>query len=193
MKRQFLLAISFCLAFLTLPVMAGGNNGPSFGGTQFTDVDVSNRISNDVRANANAFAVSSSKSSSNSAALNLSTTDVRNSNGGNVLTVNEAPIPSSTKVTYDGNYTIKNTPNFALGNVYPTAPCMGSSNIGGSGPGFSIGVGTSWRDDECGIRETARSFRGMGLDTDALVVLCTSQYAAVAPSCLKVAPQPVQQ
>ena len=137
--------------------------------------DISNRISNDVRNNAAAFADAAAKSNSTS----------RSSSGGNTLTVNEAPIPADTSVTYGGTYTVKNTPAIAMGNVYPTAPCMGSSTVGGSGPGFSIGIGTSWKDDECGIRETSRSFAGMGLKEDALAILCTSQYAAAAPSCPK--------
>ena len=102
------------------------------------------------------------------------------------LTVNEAPIPAATTQEIRQNdYTIKNVPSIALGNVYPTSPCMGSSQVGGSGVGFSIGVGTSWTDDECGIRETNRSFNGLGLKDDALAILCTSKYAAAAPSCAK--------
>jgi len=70
-----------------------------------------------------------------------------------------------------------------LGSLYPTAPCMGTSNLGGGNGFFSIGVGSSWTDDECGIRETARSFSGLGLKDDAVSVLCSSKYAAIAPIC----------
>ena len=35
------------------------------------------------------------------------------------------------------------------------------------------------------LRETARSFAGVGLQQDALAILCTSKYAAAAPSCKK--------
>ena len=135
------------------------------------NIGVSNRISNDVRNNANAFAAAQAGAKSN--AQNLT----------NTLTVNEAAIPADTSVRYSGGYEVKNVPSFALGNVYPTAPCMGSSQVGGSGVGFSIGIGTSWTDDECGIRETARSFAGANLKEDALAILCTSKYAAAAPSC----------
>ena len=152
--------------------------------------NISNRISNDVRNNANAFAAAQAGAKSN--AQNLTTTDVRNSNGGNSLTVNEAPIPANTSVSYGGEYTVKGVPNVVVGNVYPTSPCMGSSAVGGSGVGFGFSVGTSWKDDECGIRETARSFAGMGLKEDSLAILCSSQYAAVAPTCLARAPKPEQ-
>jgi hypothetical protein len=107
-------------------------------------------------------------------------------NTGNTLTVTEAPIPANTTQTIrQSDYTVKNVPNVLTGSVYPTAPCMGSSQVGAAGIGFGVSVGTSWTDDECGIRETARSFSGMGLSTDALAILCTSKYAAAAPSCGK--------
>jgi len=158
----------------------GQIQGQAQGQAQLTNV--SNRISNSSRSNAAAFA-----------AGNLTTTDVRtggqttNVNPGAVaLTVNEAAIPAVTlQEIRQNDYTIKNVPSIALGNTYPTSPCMGSSQVGGSGVGFSIGVGTSWTDDECGIRETSRSFNGLGLKEDALAILCTSKYAAAAPSCAK--------
>lgn len=107
------------------------------------------------------------------------------STGDTTLTVNEAPIPADTtsRVTQRGTVTIKNTPEITLSNIHPTAPCMGGTSVGGSGPGFSIGIGTSWTDKDCSLRETARSFAGMGLAEDALAVLCASEFAVSAPSC----------
>jgi hypothetical protein len=67
---------------------------------------------------------------------------------------------------------------------------MGSSTVGAAGVGFGLSVGSSWTDDECGIRETARSFDGMGMKSDAIKVLCASKYAAVAPACVSVTPLP---
>jgi len=86
---------------------------------------------------------------------------------------------SPSKVTY------RYAPDISLGSLHPTSPCMGSSNVGGSGVGFSFGVGTSWTDDECGIRETSRSFMGLGLIDDALAIMCSSKYAKAAPACNK--------
>lgn len=148
----------------------GQAQGQLQGQAQFTNVDVSNRISNDVRANATAFAGAASQSGAKSSA----------NSGGNVQNVT---VTDSGQMQYSGKYEVKNVPSVFSGNVYPTSPCMGSSTVGGAGVGFGFSVGTSWKDDECGIRETARSFRGMGLDADALAVLCTSEYAKAAPSC----------
>jgi hypothetical protein len=171
MKRILatLLALAATSAFA---VGIGNDNPPSGGGTQtvvqgqlqgqiqgqaqLTNVEVSNRIANDTRAAAQSYAaggVGQAVSGGSQSGVNFEITSP------------------------------KNTPSVFSGNVYPTAPCMGSTTVGGAGVGFGFSVGSSWTDDECGIRETARSFRGMGLDVDALKVLCTSKYAAAAPSC----------
>ena len=150
----------------------GQAQGQLQGQAQFTNVDVSNRISNDVRANAAAFAGAASQSKSHS--------DANANSGGNTQSVT---VTDSGQMQYSGKYEVKNVPSVFSGNVYPTSPCMGSSSVGGAGVGFGFSVGTSWTDDECGIRETSRSFNGLGLKDDAIKVLCTSKYAAAAPSC----------
>jgi len=79
----------------------------------------------------------------------------------------------------------KNAPDVGLGGLYPSANCHGTSNVGFSIMGGGGGVGTSWQDDDCGYRETARIF---GPTTpDGLAVLCSSKYAKEAPSCKKLA------
>ena len=159
MKRIILAVLTL---FATSAFAIGwGNDNPGGNTTNLNTnlvgvgVDVSNRISADSRANAAAYAAGSQAN--------------------NALTVNQAPIPDKLE--------IKGVPNVYSGNVYPTAPCMGSSTVGGAGVGFGFSVGSSWTDDECGIRETSRSFSGLGKPDDALKVLCTSKYAAAAPSC----------
>ena len=101
-------------------------------------------------------------------------------NGGTAsLTYNEAPAAAQR-----GSVTVKNTPDLSLSNIAPTAPCMGGTSVGGTGAGFSIGIGTTWKDGDCSLRETARSFSGLGLTQDAIAILCASEYAAAAPSCI---------
>jgi hypothetical protein len=91
------------------------------------------------------------------------------------LTINEAAGPSRIR--------IENTPDITIANVAPTAPCMGGTSVGGSGPGFSLAVGSSWEAEECQIGETARGFEQAGYREDALYIRCQGKYAAVAPSC----------
>lgn len=101
-------------------------------------------------------------------------------NGGTAsLTYNEAPAAAQR-----GSGTVKNTPDVSASNIAPTAPCMGGVSVGGSGPGFGLVFGGAWKDGDCSLRETARSFAGLGLAQDAIAILCASEYAASAPSCI---------
>ncbi len=99
--------------------------------------------------------------------------------GSSSVTYNEAPAAAQRNTV-----TVKNTPDLSLSNIAPTAPCMGGTSVGGTGAGFSIGIGTTWKDGDCSLRETARSFAGLGLAQDAIAILCASEYAAAAPSCI---------
>lgn len=192
MKKLFAIFVAACFAMPALAVGIGNDNP---GGTatatqnqgqaqgqlqgqgqaQFTNVDVSNRISNDVRSNAAAFAGAASQSGAKSNA----------NSGGNVQNV---VVTDSGRMEYSGKYEVKNVPSVFSGNVYPTTNCAHSAQIGGAGVGFGFSIGGSYLDDECSLRETARSFRSMGLDADALNILCASKYATAAPSCKALAP-----
>jgi hypothetical protein len=153
-----------------------GNDNPSSNSTNLNSV--SNRIDNETRSAATSFAAS------NSVASNYAS----NYSNPTAVTGGSAAGAQSGASTSNVSFAItspKNTPSVFAGNVYPTSPCMGSSTVGGAGVGFGFSVGSSWTDDECGIRETARSFAGMGMKEDSLAILCTSKYAAAAPSCPK--------
>lgn len=76
------------------------------------------------------------------------------------------------------------TPGVAsVPNIYPTSPCMGSTSAGVSFMGGAFSGGSSWKDDDCSYRETARMFDQLGYKKDGLVVMCQSEYAKEAPSC----------
>jgi hypothetical protein len=161
----------------------GQLQGQAQGNINVVTNDVSNRISNDVRQNAAAFAAGGD------AKAFAGGGDAKSGSysGGNTQNV---VVTDSGKLDYSGKYEVHNVPSVFSGNVYPTAPCMGSSTIGGAGIGWGLSIGSSWTDDECGVRETARSFNGLGMKEDALKILCTSKYAAAAPSCAKPEQQP---
>lgn len=80
---------------------------------------------------------------------------------------------------------LKTVPNVSLGGLYPSANCHGTSNASVSVMGLGLGGGTSWEDTDCQLRETARSFQGLGRIADAVAVLCSSKHAAAAPSCMR--------
>ena len=209
MKKTLLIAAMTAMLSMMNLAHAGNNNRPDY--SNMGDVnttnnnttiaaagvinnnDVNTNITNDVRNNASAYVNANNttlvstgdvKTSVSTGDVAVSTGDVSTASysGGNTQQVT---VTDSGKVHYSGKYTVKNVPDVAAANVYPTSPCMGSSSVGGSGVGFGFNIGSSWTDDECGIRETARSFSGMGMQEDALAVMCSSKYAAVAPSCAK--------
>jgi len=100
-------------------------------------------------------------------------------NGGSAsLTYVEAASPQQ-----PSSVKIKNTPDVTLSNIAPSADCMGVTTLGGSVSGFSAAGGTSWESRPCQLRETARIFHALGKPDDAIAILCSSEYAAAAPSC----------
>lgn len=78
---------------------------------------------------------------------------------------------------------IKNTPDLGSLNIPATAPCVVGYGAGVVAPGIGVNFGGAYTDDDCGSRETARSFVGMGDIQSAVEVLCASKYAAVAKVC----------
>jgi hypothetical protein len=94
------------------------------------------------------------------------------------LTINEASAPSAPRTV-----TLRNVPDLNLSNIAPTAPCISGITAGLALAGGAIGFGGGKEDINCSLRETARSFAGLGLTNDAIAVLCASEHAAAAPTC----------
>ena len=111
------------------------------------------------------------------------TTTVNGTTTENINVRSSGSTSQSIDTHVSGTQTLKNVPNVIAPNILPTSPCMGSTSIGGSVAGFGIGGGTSWKDGDCGYRETARVFMQAGKMDDGLAVLCASEYAANAPTC----------
>ncbi len=167
-----LLALSMSSAFAFGDNQTQGQ-GQAQGQLQGQVQGINSYIDNDVRTNASAFAASASNSSSKAA-----------SNIGDILTTQDVTITDSGKVDYSGEYTLNNVPNVYSPNVYPTAPCMGSTSGGVAVAGFGVSLGSSWEAPECQILETARNFEQAGAKEDAMAIRCQAKYAAVAPSCV---------
>ncbi|MBT8528302.1 hypothetical protein G6711_02725 [Polynucleobacter paneuropaeus] len=101
---------------------------------------------------------------------------------------------TSGNTTITSNYTAPKIPvaTAVAPSNFPTAPCMGSSSIGGSAVLFGFSAGSSWEATECMTFEAARSFDQAGMHDDALAIKCTSKYSAAAPSCIKLKQQELQ-
>lgn len=91
---------------------------------------------------------------------------------GGSLTINEAARPD--------DITIRNTASANMPNLTSTAPCVLSMSGGLGAAGFNIGGGKTKIDPECNIRETARTFAGLGEVGLALTIACTSEVAKAA-------------
>lgn len=181
MKKLLVAAVMMCASL----AFAGGNNndnGPTFGGG-------GDAIATQGQGQAQGQAQGQLQGQAQGIISSIDN-DVRNR--ASAMVKQSVVVTDSGKMRYSGSYEVKNVPNVALGNIYPTSPCMGSSSVGAAGVGFGVSFGSSWTDDECGIRETARSFAGMDMKADAVKILCTSKYAAAAPACAAPAQQPAK-
>lgn len=145
---------------------------------------ISGSASNSNSTSASQADISNNNSTSGSASVSESRSGSASNAQGNEQNIN---FNSPGTVNYKGSYKVKDTPAVSLGQVFPTSPCMGGTQVGGSGPGIGLSIGTSWKDDDCSLRETARSFQGLGMNADAVAILCSSSYAKAAPACNKAA------
>lgn len=103
-------------------------------------------------------------------------------------TVNVGGVPAQQTVTHNGRSYVENVPNVYAPNIYPTAPCMGSSSAGAGWLGFGMSGGTSWVDRECQLMEASRN---APTPADRIYVWCKSESAKGAPSCAGLSPEPV--
>lgn len=60
--------------------------------------------------------------------------------------------------------------------IMPTAPCMGSSSVGGQGMSFGVSFGTTWKDEGCDFRENIRTVATVLNDpVTAQELMCSKQ------------------
>jgi len=162
-NKLLVICTTLFMSFPTFAIGLGNDNPSNIGG-----ITTQENTQTTVLSNHNSL-VGETSSTAKSTSSTSSNQTVSSTLGGGTLNYN--------------NKTEKNTPSVVMSNIMPTAPCMGSSSVGGSGVGFGISVGSSWTDNDCTKRETARSFAALGLNEDAVAILCSSEAAAVAPSC----------
>lgn len=74
--------------------------------------------------------------------------------------------------TSPDDVTIRNVASPDTPNPYPTAPCRVGISAGFSLAGGALSGGGSVEDEECTLRETARSFKDLGVPELGLILLC---------------------
>jgi len=141
-------------------------------------------------------AISTGASSSTGGSNSMTTGTTSNVTGASTSTAGASTSSGniSGNTTITSNYTAPKIPvaTAVAPSNFPTAPCMGSSSIGGSAVLFGFSAGSSWEATECMTFEAARSFDQAGMHDDALAIKCTSKYSAAAPSCIKLKQQEQQ-
>jgi hypothetical protein len=71
---------------------------------------------------------------------------------------------------------INNTPSIGLGQLTSSNDtCMGSVSVGGSGPGFSIGIGSTYTDNNCIMLKNSRELWNMGMKGAAMALMCNDR------------------
>jgi len=141
-------------------------------------------------------AISTGASSSTGGSNSMTTGTTSNVTGASTSTAGASTSSGNTSgnTTITSNYIAPKIPvaTAVAPSNFPTAPCMGSSSIGGSAVLFGFSAGSSWEATECMTFEAARSFDQAGMHDDALAIKCTSKYSAAAPSCIKLKQQEQQ-
>jgi len=84
------------------------------------------------------------------------------------------PTTQNDRVEYSGTQTIRNVPS-VNGPPLTTSndTCMGSSSGSINGPGFGIGLGSTWTDRNCVMLKNARELWNMGMKAAAMALFCT--------------------
>lgn len=81
---------------------------------------------------------------------------------------------NSDAVRYVSDHQLRNTPNVATAALTSSNDtCMGSVSAGGSGPGFSIAVGSTYKDSNCVMLKNSRELWNMGFKAAAVALMCT--------------------
>ena len=99
-----------------------------------------------------------------------------NNNGSNDTTTASG---GNSSVTFNGK---RNTPSVVAPGLAAAGieTCLGSTSVGGSGPGFGLTVAGTHKDRDCNLRLYSRTLYSMGHKVAALQILCNDPDVAAA-------------
>jgi hypothetical protein len=84
-------------------------------------------------------------------------------------------------VEYQGDYTVKNVPSVNGPNLTTSNDtCMGSTSGSVNGPGFGVGIGTTWTDEHCKNLKMSRELWNKGMKAASLALDCENAMARKA-------------
>lgn len=142
-------------------------NGSNSTSTTNANQDSSNRTTVDAVSGSSSISGSNSTSNGNA-----------NSQGNNTNNIIFPATPTKTETTINqhvsGTQTLKNVPS-VNGPPLTTSndTCMGSTSGSINGPGFGVGLGTTWTDDNCVMLKNSRELWNMGMKAASMALMCT--------------------
>jgi hypothetical protein len=159
----------------------GGNSTSASSATGGAGGAGGNSTSTNVNANSATGGSSTSTSAGGSA--------TSNSGGNTIITVDENSLAiaeanaaasveaarlHADAIKHASEQKIRNTPSVSAAALTSSNDtCMGSVSAGGSGPGFSLTVGSTYKDDNCVMLKNSRELWNMGFKAAALALMCT--------------------
>ncbi len=88
-------------------------------------------------------------------------------------------IEDNSSVVYEAVDLRDNTPDaYAPSLTTSNGTCMGSSSVGGSGPGIGFSVGSTWTDSGCTHRYNAEMLYNLGYKEVAVKIMCREESVA---------------
>lgn len=177
------LAAMTCLTAISTPTFAQNNvgaagagavsgsesnsNSGAVAGSNANNAGIGNSRSNS-DSNSNSGAVAGSQSNTNVGVG----TSVGTSSQQNVTFV--SPDKQRIETNISGTQTIKNVPSVTGPNLTTSNDtCMGSTSGSINGPGFGIGLGSTWTDDNCVMLKNSRELWNMGMKAASMALMCT--------------------
>jgi hypothetical protein len=113
----------------------------------------------------------------------LSSADSRSASGSTAASVNAGnaqsviftnPAQTEASIAYSGTQTLRNVPSVTGPNLTTSNDtCMGSTSGSINGPGFGVGLGTTWTDDNCVMLKNSRELWNMGMKAASMALMCT--------------------
>lgn len=87
---------------------------------------------------------------------------------------NAAATVEAARLAANADIKIRNTPNVGAAVLTSSNDtCMGSFGGGGSGPGFGIQIGSTYKDGNCVMLKNSRELWNMGYRAASLALMCT--------------------
>jgi hypothetical protein len=122
-----------------------------------------------------AFAQSSATTSVNANSNSASVSGSSSTNNGNTQAIIfTGPEESTSNIKYSGDQKIRNVPSVSGPPlVSSNDTCMGSTSGSVNGPGFGVGLGTTWTDDNCVMLKNSRELWNMGMKAASMALMCT--------------------